>query len=49
MEAGYRQGFDAGLRNLAGAAERTMVLQRMIQASRTIVWNAWMNPETLTQ
>ena len=49
MEAGYRQGFDAGLRNLAGAAERTMVLQRVIQAPRTIVWNTWMNPETLPQ
>jgi len=26
MEAGYREGFGAGLDNLAGAAERTMVL-----------------------
>jgi uncharacterized protein YndB with AHSA1/START domain len=49
MEAGYRQGFGAGLDNLAGAAERTMVLQRVIQAPRTIVWGAWMNPETLPQ
>lgn len=49
MEAGYRQGFDAGLDNLAGAARRTMVLQRVIQAPRTIVWNTWMNPETLPQ
>jgi uncharacterized protein YndB with AHSA1/START domain len=49
VEAGYRQGFDAGLRNLAGAAERTMMLQRVIQAPRTIVWNTWMNPETLPQ
>jgi uncharacterized protein YndB with AHSA1/START domain len=47
MEAGYRQGFGAGLDNLAGAAERTMVLQRVIQAPRSIVWGAWMNPETL--
>ncbi|MEF3366323.1 SRPBCC family protein [Methylocystis sp. 9N] len=49
MEARYRQGFDAGLGNLAGVAGRTMVLQRVIQAPRTIVWNAWMNPETLPQ
>jgi uncharacterized protein YndB with AHSA1/START domain len=47
MEAGYRQGFGAGLDNLAGAAERTMVLQRVIRAPRSIVWGAWMNPETL--
>jgi uncharacterized protein YndB with AHSA1/START domain len=47
MEAGYRKGFDAGLDNLAGAAERTMVLERVIQAPRSIVWGAWMNPETL--
>lgn len=49
MQAGYRQGFDAGLDNLAGAARRTMVLQRVIQAPRTVVWNASMNPETLPQ
>ncbi|WP_157019878.1 SRPBCC family protein [Mesorhizobium xinjiangense] len=49
MEAGYRQGFGAGLDNLAGAAERTMVLERVIQAPRTLVWGAWMNPETLPQ
>jgi len=49
MEAGYRQGFDAGLGNLASVAERTMVLQRVIQAPRSIVWGAWMNPETLPQ
>lgn len=47
MEAGYRQGFGAGLDNLAGVAERTMVLQRVIRAPRTVVWNAWMNNETL--
>src|SRR5690554_7407476 len=28
METGYRQGFDAGLDNLAEVARRTMVLQR---------------------
>jgi uncharacterized protein YndB with AHSA1/START domain len=49
MEAGYRQGFGAGLDNLAGAAERTMVLQRVIQAPRTVVWGAWMNSDTLPQ
>ncbi|CAO3440434.1 SRPBCC family protein [Azospirillum endophyticum] len=49
MEAGYRQGFGAGLDNLAGVAQRTMVLERVIQAPRTLVWGAWMNPETLPQ
>jgi len=49
MAAGYRQGFGAGLDNLAGAAERTMVLQRVIRAPRRVVWGAWMNPETLPQ
>src|SRR3546814_9374679 len=33
MEAGYREGFGAGLDNLAGAAERTMVLQRIDRKS----------------
>jgi len=47
MEAGYRQGFGAGLDNLAGVAERTMVLSRVIKAPRQVVWGAWMNPETL--
>jgi uncharacterized protein YndB with AHSA1/START domain len=49
MEAGYRQGFGAGMDNLAGVAERTMVLQRVIKAPRQVVWGAWMNPETLPQ
>jgi uncharacterized protein YndB with AHSA1/START domain len=49
MEAGYRQGFGAGLDNLTGVAERTMLLQRVIQAPRSRVWGAWMNPETLPQ
>jgi uncharacterized protein YndB with AHSA1/START domain len=47
MEAGYRQGFDAGLDNLARVAERTMVLERVIRAPRDVVWAAWVNPETL--
>jgi uncharacterized protein YndB with AHSA1/START domain len=49
MEAGYRKGFGAGMANLAGVAERTMVLQRVIRAPRTLVWGAWTNPETLPQ
>lgn len=49
MEDGYRQGFDAGLDNLAGVAGRTMVLQRVIRAPRSVVWGAWMNAETLPQ
>lgn len=49
MEAGYRQGFGAGLDNLAGVAERTMILQRVIKAPRSVVWGAWMNNETLPQ
>ena len=49
MEPGYRQGFDAGLDNLAGVAARTMVLERVIAAPRQAVWGAWVNPETLPQ
>ena len=49
MEAGYRQGFGAGMDNLADVAERTMVLQRVIRAPRALVWGAWMNAETLPQ
>ncbi|SMH55885.1 SRPBCC family protein [Mesorhizobium australicum] len=49
MEAGYRQGFDGGLDNLGGVAERTMVIQRVIRAPRSIVWNTWVNAETLPQ
>lgn len=47
MAEGYRQGFGAGLDNLAEVAGRTMVLQRAIKAPRGVVWRAWMNPETL--
>lgn len=47
MEDGYRQGFEASLANLAGVAERTMVLQRVIPAPRHTLWQAWMNDETL--
>lgn len=49
MEAGYRAGFDAGVANLAGVAERTMLLQRVIKAPRSVVWGAWVNNETLPQ
>src|SRR5690606_36306721 len=49
MEAGYRQSFEAGLDNLADAAKRTLKLQRVIQAPRSIVWGNWVNPETLPQ
>ncbi|MBU4529815.1 MAG: SRPBCC domain-containing protein [Hoeflea sp.] len=49
MEDGYRQGFSAGLANLAGVAERTMVISRVIAAPRDVVWGAWLNPETLPQ
>jgi uncharacterized protein YndB with AHSA1/START domain len=47
MEAGYTQGFDAGIAGLAGVAERTLILQRVIKAPVSVVWGAWMNPETL--
>lgn len=47
MQAGYREGFNAGLDNLAGVARRTMLLQRVIKAPRSVVWGAWMNPKTL--
>lgn len=49
MEANYRQGYGAGLDNLAQVARRSMVLERVIKAPRSIVWNAWMNPKTLPQ
>lgn len=49
MVAGYQQGFGAGLDNLANVAERTMVLERVIKAPRSLVWGTWMNPATLPQ
>lgn len=49
MAVGYRQGFNAGLDNLAAVAARTMVLERRIRAPRKLVWGAWMNPQTLPQ
>lgn len=47
MSDGYRQGFTAGLVNLAGVAERTMVIQRVIKAPVPVVWGAWMNADSL--
>lgn len=47
MEEGYRQGFGAGLDNLAAVAARTMVLRREIRAPRRIVWGAWTDPAAL--
>ena len=47
MAQGYRQGFTAGMENLAGVAERTMLLQRVIKAPVATVWGAWMNAESL--
>lgn len=47
METGYRQGFGAGLDNLAEVALRTMVLKRVIKAPRRVVWGAWVNADTL--
>ncbi len=47
MATGYRQGFEAGIANLSGVAERTMLLQRVIKAPVQVVWGAWMNAESL--
>jgi uncharacterized protein YndB with AHSA1/START domain len=47
MAQGYRQGFTAGIENLSGVAERTMLLQRVIKAPVPMVWGAWMNAESL--
>ena len=49
MAAGYREGFDAGLNNLAGAAERTMVLQRVIERAAQRGLGRVDEPETLPQ
>ncbi len=49
MVPGYQQGFGAGMDNLADVANRTMVLSRVIDAPRHVVWGAWLNPETLPQ
>ncbi|MBB4146084.1 uncharacterized protein YndB with AHSA1/START domain [Rhizobium rhizoryzae] len=33
--------------DIESTADRTMVLQRIIRAPRSVVWSVWMNPETL--
>ena len=47
MAAGYRQGFNAGLDNMRGVADRTILMQRVIKAPVPVVWGAWMNAESL--
>lgn len=51
MREGYRDGFGAGLDNLAAFAEappdRTMVISREIAAPLARVWAAWADPERL--
>ena len=47
MAAGYRQGFNAGLDNMGGVAERTILFHRVIKAPVPVVWGAWMNAESL--
>ena len=47
MAAGYRQGFNAGLDNMGGVAERTILFHRVIRAPVPVVWGAWMNAESL--
>jgi uncharacterized protein YndB with AHSA1/START domain len=49
MADGYRQGFGAGLDNLAGVAERTLLLERTIRAPRPLVWGAWLDPKSLPE
>lgn len=49
MQAGYRQGFGAGLENLGRVAERTLLIRRRIHAPRSAVWAAWVNPDALPQ
>jgi uncharacterized protein YndB with AHSA1/START domain len=49
MEAGYAQGYGAGIANLTAVAERTMLLERVIPAPVDVVWGAWVNPVTLPQ
>ena len=47
MQAGYAEGYGAGVANLAAVAERTMVIRREIRAPAALVWGAWANPDTL--
>lgn len=47
--AEFRQGYGAGLVNLAAVAERTMVIRRPIKAPRQAVMDAWLDPASLPQ
>ncbi|MBN8631852.1 MAG: SRPBCC domain-containing protein [Rhodobacterales bacterium] len=47
MTEGYRQGFTAGMANMAGVAERTILFHRVIKAPVPVVWGAWMNADSL--
>jgi uncharacterized protein YndB with AHSA1/START domain len=47
MAEDYREGFGAGLDNLAAVAERTLLIERTIPAPRALVWGAWLNPKSL--
>jgi len=47
MVGGYEHGFNGGLDNLVGVAERSMVISRVIKAPVAVVWGAWVNAESL--
>jgi uncharacterized protein YndB with AHSA1/START domain len=47
MVGGYQHGFNGGLDNLVGVAERSMVISRVIKAPVAAVWGAWVNAESL--
>lgn len=47
MVGGYEHGFNGGLDNLVGVAERSMVIARVIKAPVAAVWGAWVNAESL--
>lgn len=41
------QEHDTSLDDAVGVEARTMVLERLIQAPRSAIWGAWMNPDML--
>ncbi|MBB5753916.1 SRPBCC domain-containing protein [Prosthecomicrobium pneumaticum] len=47
--AAAREDFAAALDRLAAAAERTLLIERVLRAPRAAVWDAWMNEEALPQ
>lgn len=47
MEQGYRQGFGAAMGNLTDVAERTMLIERVINAPPAALWAAWTDPAAL--